>query len=506
MNIHLPKVKLIIFFNVVSIISCAVLGFSFLSGGSAHFLAQQVHNMLIFAIGLMFLIVTGGVGLSYCFLKFHIKPLQTLILVARKVTEGDLSQTAPPAGRDEIGELTTIFNQMISSLRLRKQQCTDHIQQLNNLNNELTGMNQTLEERVRERTVEMESVIHHIRNEKKKTERILYEIDSGVIVADVNGSIILMNSAALKMFLGGNKLSASRELSDISHFPNLWGTFCNLTEAATGEIEVHDPELDLSRTLKFSSFPFRDDKGLLLGKIAVFNDITHFKEVDRLKSEFISRVSHELRTPLTSIKGYIDNLQDGIAGNLNSKQKEYLDRMAENAESLIRLINELLDISEIETGLMQLHLAPLSLYELIKEVVNGLRPLAAQQKLDIILAEFEGNSRLQGDRANIEKVIMNLLDTAILSTLPGGRITISMEQSDRYLKTTIKNTGIGISPEEQIRIFDHFYWPETSSLLESKGRGLGLFTAKNIIEKHGGRIGIKSEVGKGSEFYFTLPV
>ena len=402
---------------------------------------------------------------------------------------------------------TGIFNQMTQSLSQRQRECKEYIHKLEDLNNELTDLNQTLESRVKKRTTELEELVCLIHGEKKKTERILHEIDNGVIVTDIYGKTVLINPAAQKMFAGITQGPLSQDLSTLSNLlPNLSKTFNDLTESVTEEIEIPDSRLDLARILRLTSFPFKDEKGLILGKITVFYDITHFKEVDRLKTEFVSQVSHELRTPLTSIKGYIDNLRDGITGELNEKQKVYLTRMEKNAERLIRLISDLLDISRIESGKMNRQVVPLQFYELIGGVVNNLHPFFTQKRLEVFLNPFEGDGCLEGDRDRLEQALINLLYNAIRYTPDGGRITISLEQNHQFLKTTIKDTGIGISPDDQSRIFERFYTLNKCTLSGPKGTGLGLFITKNIIEKHGGEIWVSSEVGKGSEFSFTLPV
>ena len=226
----------------------------------------------------------------------------------------------------------------------------------------------------------------------------------------------------------------------------------------------------------------------------------------RHKSEFISHVSHDLRTPLTSIKGYIDNLLDRIAGDITEKQKDYLDRMSKNAGRLIRLINDLLDVSRIESGKLELNLASLSLQDLIEEVVIGLRPMAAEKHLQLVLNKLNGESQLSGDRDKLEQAIINLLDNAMKFTPPTGQITITLQRDQRFLETSIKDTGTGIPPEEQSRIFDRFHRIDRDPLSQAEGTGLGLFITKTIIELHGGHIWVVSDPGKGSEFIFTLPM
>ena len=173
---------------------------------------------------------------------------------------------------------------------------------------------------------------------------------------------------------------------------------------------------------------------------------------------------------------------------------------------LVRLIHNLLDIALIESGKLKLTLVSLSLYDLIEEVVNGLSPMAAEKDVKVVLNKLEGASRLSGDRDKIEVVITNLLENAIKYTPRGGQIMITLKRDGQFLKTSIRDTGIGIAPKEQSRIFDPFHRIEGDPLSQAKGTGLGLSIAKNMIEAHGGRIWVTSEIGKGSEFSFTLPI
>jgi len=371
---------------------------------------------------------------------------------------------------------------------------------------ELAHLNATLEERIKVRTVELEDALREVNNEKEKTERIIRDITDGVIVVNLAGEVLLINPAAQRL-LGCHRTPLPADLSFFSHIQNLQAVFHDPAEAVTKEIELYDRTLGAGhRVLKTTAVPLKDEQGRLLGKVAVFHDITSFKEVDRLKSEFISQVSHELRTPLTSIKGYIDNLKDGIAGALKKKQEDYLDRMAKNADHLVHLISDLLDVAQLESGKMTICPIALSLNDLIEEVVNRLQPTVHEKRLEIMFEKFKGESRIRGDHDKLEQVVTNLLHNAIKYTQPGGRITIAMQQEGTFLKTSIQDTGVGIPPEQQSKLFERFYRIEQEPSVTTNGTGLGLYIAKNLIEMHGGEIQVTSEAGHGSEFSFTLPI
>lgn len=472
---------------------------------SGHSLQSQIREMWIVAILIISLVMPGGIILICYLTKLYLKPLEMLTSVADRVAGGDLSQTAPAAGDDEIGKLTDVFNQMTRSLNLREQDCKSYIHQLERMNKKQSDLNLTLENRVIERTSKLEKVVFQIRKEKMKTERILHEIDDGVIVVNQDGKTIMINPAARLMLINGKRAISDNETDDNPAVADIKNILFDSSGDSNGELRIENPRSGLLRILKVKSFPLRDNNGELLGKIAVLHDVTRFKEIDRLKSEFVSHVSHELKTPLTSIKGFIDNLRDRIAGDLTLRQEEYLERMAKNADRLIRMINELLDISLIEAGSIKLHHTPLMLSTLIEEVSDGLRPIAIQKKIQITIEKFEAERPIRADRDKIEQVVTNLVDNAILYTQPGGKIMINLDNGSGFIKTRISDNGVGIPLEEQPRIFDRFYRLEKNSILEPKGSGLGLFIAKNVIEMHGGQIWVTSEVGKGSEFTFTLP-
>jgi PAS domain S-box-containing protein len=380
-------------------------------------------------------------------------------------------------------------------------------EEIRQANRRLDELNVNLEDRVQTRTLELADVLSQVRNEKQKTERIIHEITDGIIVINVDGGIVLINPAGRRL-LGINGMDMPNDLSVIeSRIPQLHDVFQNATQPLTEEIEIPQPGRDAMRVLKTTSVPLKDERGDLLGNVAVFQDITSIKEVDRLKSKFVLRVSHELRTPLTSIKGSIDNLRDCIAGPLSKKQTEYIDRLAKSSDELVRLINDLLAISRLESGDVTLMPATVMMQALVERVVARFQPLAASKGIEIHIEKFDGQSRIQGDESKLEQAIGHLIDNAIKFTAPEGRVTITLHRNRQFFRTSIRDTGIGIPLDEQWAIFDRFYRVEqASSASIEKGTGLGLYIAKNIIEMHGGRIRVSSELGKGSEFSFTLPL
>jgi signal transduction histidine kinase len=233
--------------------------------------------------------------------------------------------------------------------------------------------------------------------------------------------------------------------------------------------------------------------------------VEQLQEFNQLKTAFVGIVSHELRTPLTSIKSLSENLFAGVAGPLNEKQKYYASRIQLNIDRLTRMLNELLNLSKIEAGKMELRPTVLSLQELLTDLVEVFQPLAQRKSITMDIGSMEEMPKVWVDRDKLYEVLANLLENAIKFTPTGGRVHIGAQVlDDRHIKMNVSDTGCGISEEHLPKIFDKFYRVQPGSGPVA-GSGLGLAIAKGLIELHGGTIGVESAPGKGSRFYFTLP-
>lgn len=265
------------------------------------------------------------------------------------------------------------------------------------------------------------------------------------------------------------------------------------------------------RELSIFSAPVWTANQVHLGRLYVFRDMTHERAVERMKSEFVAMVSHELRTPLTSIKGYVDMLLDGDAGPLNAGHEELLRIVKANADRLLLLINDLLDMSRIEAGKLLLHCAPLDVRPLIRQVVATLRPQldAKHQRLNLDLPETPSDGAaplIFGDAARVHQILTNLLSNAIKYTPQHGQITVRLSEEPPWLGIAVQDTGIGLTAEEQERIFDRFYRARNRATREAGGTGLGLAITRSLVELHQGHITIESEPGKGSTFRVRFPL
>jgi signal transduction histidine kinase len=230
------------------------------------------------------------------------------------------------------------------------------------------------------------------------------------------------------------------------------------------------------------------------------------KELDRIKSHFLSNVSHELRTPLTAIQGLADNMLDGVTGALTGKQINYMIGIKESTERLERLINDLLDLSVIEAGKSRVRSASFSMVSLLREVIDVLKPVAGGKGIQLEIASTNGYSMAWADRDKVTQVLTNLIGNAIKFTPDAGRVTVGINPMDEsWLQVSITDTGPGIPPEEESKIFDEFYQLTHPGREKSKGVGLGLAISKKLVEMHGGTIRVESVMGEGSRFSFTVP-
>jgi signal transduction histidine kinase len=226
---------------------------------------------------------------------------------------------------------------------------------------------------------------------------------------------------------------------------------------------------------------------------------------NRHKSEFLANMSHELRTPLNAIIGFSEVLQERMFGELNEKQAEYTDDILSSGRHLLSLINEILDLSKVEAGRMELELATFDLPLAIDNARTFVRERAIKHGINLDVTVDERLGDFVGDERKIKQILLNLLSNAVKFTAEGGRIGINARQADGSVEISVSDTGIGIAPEDQARIFEEFRQVGGDYAHKKEGTGLGLTLAKKFVELHGGKIWVESEVGKGSKFTFTLP-
>jgi len=254
----------------------------------------------------------------------------------------------------------------------------------------------------------------------------------------------------------------------------------------------------------------RDELGALAANVNRMTDELQrlYRELEtasKHKSEFLANMSHELRTPLTAIIGFSQVLREGISGKINAKQAEYLDDIVTSANHLLALINDVLDLSKVEAGQVELQLAPFSLRDALERGVSMVREQATADGVQVALHANGGLDVVTGDERRIRQVIFNLLSNAVKFTPAGGSVDVTARQDQSEVRVSVADTGPGIAAEDLDRIFEEFQQTEAGAR-QREGTGLGLALSKRFVEMHGGRIWCESDLGRGSTFRFTLPL
>ena len=370
----------------------------------------------------------------------------------------------------------------------------------------------------RDQKEELSDLLIDQKIETSRSHSILEAIADGVLVTDQLGNITLFNHSIEKM------LDLNREDvigRPIEHFSKIfsgstnswletikawWKKSASLREGTTFSEQI---SLDNGSVLSVNLAPVMNNNEFY-GTVSVLRDITHLIEVDRLKSEFVATVSHELRTPMTSIKGYVDIMLMGVSGEMSDQQLRFLKVVQQNTERLTILVNDLLDLSRIEAGQVNLERLPVELQKLIEEALEEIQRVSMteskslQMKIDIP-ADLPSVS---GDPDRVRQILINLLSNAYYYTPPDGQIYIQARCVGEEIQVDIQDTGVGIPPKEQDRIFERLYRGDNHMVYASSGTGLGLSIVQKLIQMHHGRIWVQSSgiPGEGSIFSFTLPI
>ncbi|HEX9795657.1 MAG TPA: ATP-binding protein [Anaerolineales bacterium] len=239
------------------------------------------------------------------------------------------------------------------------------------------------------------------------------------------------------------------------------------------------------------------------GRLCVLWDITYYKKLDMLKSEFVSTVSHDLRAPLTLMRGYSTMIS--MVGALNEQQKEFVTKILDSIDGMGQLVENLLDLGRIDAGL-GLELQPVELAEIVQEVVDNYRPTAVNKQVSLEVEMPANGIRLLADRTLLRQAIANLVDNAIKYTSGKGKVRIEAEQLDDRWRLEVIDTGLGIAPADQAHLFERFYRARRPESLKTRGSGLGLAIVKSIVEQHGGQVGLDSRLGSGSTFFIEVPL
>ena len=333
---------------------------------------------------------------------------------------------------------------------------------------------------------------------RRQLEAILNSTPDPVIVTDPQNRLLLANAAAEQAL--GSRLGQSegQPTQRLIHQVPLLDLLNSAGEKQSVEVLLPD-----SRTYLATASSVMAD-GRRVGRVCIMRDVTHFKELDALKSEFVATVSHDLRSPLTLMRGYATMLD--MVGKLNDQQKGYVTKIVTGVENMARLINDLLDLGRIELG-VDLQVEQVSVLDVLEKVTSPLRMQAAQKEIELSLElPKELPHHIDADPALFHQAIYNLVENAVKYTPEGGQVFVRVRLSDGELVFEIQDTGIGIAVEDMPRLFEKFYRGRAREARARVGTGLGLAIVRSIAERHNGRVWVESEEGKGSTFYLQIPI
>lgn len=345
-------------------------------------------------------------------------------------------------------------------------------------------------------------------NEKSRTVTILNCLSEGMIATNRTGQIVLMNPAAMDIIRPKITPVIGHTVSGLLDNPNLEEQIAETLDTVARTVTVKRMEYPTSdgRTLQSHISPIIDDRGDCLGTVTVLMDITEDKKLEKIKSDFVRLVSHELKSPVAAIAGYLNLIVDGLTVKQPEKEKEIILRSRDKANSLLDLINDLLDLSRADREPKTKTMTPLNLVPLLREAVQFYQNEALNKGISLELVCPEHLPSVLGDSEELGRVFANLISNAIKYTPANGRVTVAAEPRDGQLIVSVKDTGIGIDADEQKKVFDEFYRGREAVAFKIAGTGLGLAIAKKIVQAHRGYLEVTSERHKGSTFRVLLPV
>ncbi len=363
-----------------------------------------------------------------------------------------------------------------------------------------------LEQEAEELRAEAARSLRDVATEKGKVRTIVNCMADGILVTDREGRIVLLNPAASKMLRIESTACLEKPLSAAVGDEKLVEAVQGVLEPANPEMTVISQELPMRDAFIMAhTAAVKSEEGEVLGTVTVMEDMTYLLELDRMKRDFIAMVAHELRSPLAAIGQNINLILNGLAGETTEKQRHLLTRSKERSKGLLDLIANLLEISKIDAGMAMQRKETLQLEEVVRKVVELMEGEARVKGISLTSTLHHGLPPVVGDKDNLERVFTNVVSNAIKYTPKGGKVLIEMCSDGDYVKTAVKDTGIGISQEDLLRVFDKFSRIMSEKTRGIVGTGLGLSIVKGIVEAHLGSIAVESEEGKGTSVTVLLP-
>lgn len=347
---------------------------------------------------------------------------------------------------------------------------------------------------------------------KKMNEALLQSIGEGVFAVDSQGRLILVNRRAEDWTGIEARLAISRPYREVLQFEKLpIQNFVDRAMQLRRDVQIAGDSVLIRRdgsqmAVSILASPVIEDDNVK-GCIVVFRDTREQRALDQMKTEFISMASHQLRTPLTGLRWYASTLAEGQAGNLNPEQQGLMKDIEACIEQMVGLVNDLLDVARLDQGTLTLSLASVSVAEIVAEAAKALQGKADKFQVSVVIDDSLASApSLLADKKLLMEALRNLVDNAIKYTPEKGMVKVVARQEGPELVISITDTGVGISAADAEKLFRKFSRIENPLNSRERGTGLGLYFAKGIVEKHGGRIWVRSIVGKGSTFYVGLPI
>jgi len=367
-----------------------------------------------------------------------------------------------------------------------------------------------LQQQTKQLMEERDRRLLEVANEKSKIHTIVNSMVDGVLVINRDQQLVLWNPAAMKMLNIKKKLEPGQELvKSISHTEliRMINKAIDPTSAhytsLSEEIELSEPEL---QTLMANVSVVRDENKEMLGVVCIIRDITQLKEIDRVKSQFVSMVAHELRAPLSAIENYITTYLTGAAGDDPEFNRNMLERSKQRAHSLLNLVEDLLQISRMEYQTVSRKKELLDVTEIISNTVELLKPQGKDKNLKFETKIPKPCPTIEADREEMEQLFTNLISNAVKYNVENGSVSVILESTDNFLEIKIKDIGIGLAENDLTQVFDEFYRVSREETRYTTGTGLGLAIVKKIVENHLGIINVESELNKGSTFIISFPI
>ncbi len=401
---------------------------------------------------------------SFIAARFISKPIERISAVAGEIAAGNFTKKISVKGKNEIGDLASAFNHM---------------------------------------SLEVCSKIEQLEDNKARLEAVLFSMFEGVMVVDHIGRILLMNGSLRELLRVKHEVEGRKPLEILRNVEvqEIVDKVLDMEDGVESrEISILFPE---EKRIIVHGTPISRGKKIE-GAVLVFHDVTEIRHLENVRKDFVANVSHELRTPASNIKGFAETLSSGAIDD-KERAKEFIKIIESNSDRLVRLIEDLLDLSKIESGKGGMNLRPSSLYTIIKKVITQVEGRAKNKSISLENRITDSFPDILAEETFITQVFLNLIDNALKYTDENGVVSIEAAEGKEFIRVDVMDTGIGISEKDLPRVFERFYCADKARSRELGGTGLGLAIVKHVVEEHGGQVTLKSLLGRGSTFSVTIP-